>query len=314
MTLFTIAIPTYNNQATISRSIESALAQRYEGDYEVLVVNNASKDETAAVIQGFSEHPKVRIVTNPETCSLFENHNVCFGEARGRYVVFCHADDTLDPGALDIFHRAIEFRGFPHRVALWGHSLYRDYYDNLRSSGFGTGQLFAGLAASRPFMAYGLSPSGTCYCKTFIGIGGFIPTKKSASPSDASSMVRAALAGFRFEMLQDIVLHRHDASTAVAGRKAKELVDAYRDAFEPLLATLDPSMIKALMKQASKNGSVPILFYGGASAMFPRAALKGLLKAALSHPSVLRKGIYRAAVVSATMRLFGSNPGVMDVG
>ena len=42
-----VVIPTYNDEGTIAAAVESALAQRFEGGFEVVVVNDGSTDGTA---------------------------------------------------------------------------------------------------------------------------------------------------------------------------------------------------------------------------------------------------------------------------
>ena len=86
--LFTIAIPTYNNVSTIKNAIDSALNQDYNQDYEVLVVNNASTDSTLEEISAYTGS-KIRIVSNERTVDLFQNHTICFNEAKGFSISLC---------------------------------------------------------------------------------------------------------------------------------------------------------------------------------------------------------------------------------
>ncbi|MGD9558650.1 MAG: glycosyltransferase family 2 protein, partial [Mangrovibacterium sp.] len=51
--LFSIVIPTYNNAATLRKSIESAINHQYHLNYEVLVVNIASTDHTLETLNRF---------------------------------------------------------------------------------------------------------------------------------------------------------------------------------------------------------------------------------------------------------------------
>lgn len=51
----TIAIPTFNNEKTIKRAVESAMSQKYVNQYEILVVNNASTDSTSDTLREISD-------------------------------------------------------------------------------------------------------------------------------------------------------------------------------------------------------------------------------------------------------------------
>ena len=48
-----IVIPAYNEERFIAGAIKAALAQKYEGEFEVIVVDNGSKDKTAEIASSF---------------------------------------------------------------------------------------------------------------------------------------------------------------------------------------------------------------------------------------------------------------------
>ena len=60
MTMITVLIPAYNQSHYLGQAIQSALKQTYQ-DIEVIVVDDASTDDTRAVVHGSSE-PRVRHV------------------------------------------------------------------------------------------------------------------------------------------------------------------------------------------------------------------------------------------------------------
>jgi glycosyltransferase involved in cell wall biosynthesis len=305
---FTIAIPTYNNELTVANAIHSAISQDYPFEYELLIVNNASTDGTLARIEKFLPHPYIRVITNAETCTLYENHNVCLREARGDYVVFCHSDDVLDTAALSIIERRLAQRGFPRRVVMWGHSLYMDFSDELRNAGFRTGELFAGIVATRAFFECGLTASGTCYCKSFIDHGGFFPVTLKAAPSDASSMVMAALKGFRFEMMDDFVFFRTAPSTALPDRPLKAVMADHENAFSFLLAEIDNDAAAKLLFQNRKRQRPSLLFYYSICALFPKAALQGVLKHVIRHPWDLRRQFTRTILYGVLRKILLRTP------
>lgn len=281
--LLTIAIPTFNNAGSVGATVTSALGQSDLDDCEVLVVNNASTDATASVLQEYQVHPALRIVANDATVGLWENHNVCFREARGRYVLFCHADDTLDRNAVRALKRKLEDRNYPERYIVRGHSLFRDYMRALRNAALTTGKLFAGLAATLPFFNGGLTPSGTCYSRELIDHGGFFPVANLA-PSDSSSMVWAALNGFRFEMMEELLFHRRDASTALRKNTRSTRVSHFKAAWEPLLHKINDGTAIDLVRQSQAAQWVNIAFYACLADRAPREIAKRMVIKLLVSP------------------------------
>lgn len=97
--LVTIAIPTHNRAALLHDSVASALAQTYP-NIEVLVSNNASTDDTSAVLRSFND-PRLREIVNPENFGLIRNWNQCVHQATGEYLVILSDDNLLQPTFLE---------------------------------------------------------------------------------------------------------------------------------------------------------------------------------------------------------------------
>jgi glycosyltransferase involved in cell wall biosynthesis len=94
--LVSICIPTYNRAEMVGDAIQSALAQTYPA-IEVLVVDNASTDETPEVVASLAD-PRLRFVRNEKNLGLFGNFNRCIALARGSLIHILHSDDTIPPG------------------------------------------------------------------------------------------------------------------------------------------------------------------------------------------------------------------------
>lgn len=95
-----ICIPTYNYAEFVGRAIETALAQTHE-ELEVIVIDDASTDDTPAVVARFAADERLRSVRNEHNVGLFANFNRCFEEARGEYVKVLCADDWLHPRSIE---------------------------------------------------------------------------------------------------------------------------------------------------------------------------------------------------------------------
>ena len=61
--LFSIVVPTFNREGHLGRSLGSIARQSFS-DYEVIVVDNASTDDTVSVAGGYANRMDLRIVVN----------------------------------------------------------------------------------------------------------------------------------------------------------------------------------------------------------------------------------------------------------
>lgn len=98
--LVTVAIPNYNTAAYIGEAIESAVSQTFH-DIEILIIDNASTDNSRDIIEDWSTRDNRIIVRNFDVyVNATHNWNRCLEYAKGQYIVFLHADDRLKPNFL----------------------------------------------------------------------------------------------------------------------------------------------------------------------------------------------------------------------
>lgn len=90
-----VCIPTYNYAEFLGRAVQSVLDQSF-AEFELLVYDDASTDNTVDVMQPFLADPRVKLVVNEQNQGLFGNFNLAASESRGRYVKYLCADDWLD--------------------------------------------------------------------------------------------------------------------------------------------------------------------------------------------------------------------------
>jgi glycosyltransferase involved in cell wall biosynthesis len=103
-----IVLPTYDRAGLLPRSIASVLAQSDE-DFELIVVDDGSTDDTAAVVAGFRD-PRIHYVALPLNRGLPAARNAGLAVARGRYVAFQDSDDEWRADKLARQRRLLETR------------------------------------------------------------------------------------------------------------------------------------------------------------------------------------------------------------
>lgn len=213
--LLSVLIPAYNNSLTILRCINSVLNQDYSDDYEIIVSDDASTDNTVEVIKTINDK-RIRVVENASNTSAPANHNKLLRLAQSDYVVFLHGDDELMPEALKIISYHLRERLYPQRYILWGHSNYGDvseWASELQHPMLGYNTMFSGVTAKR-VMLYGAAPqpTGTCYSrKAILEIGGF-EERQHFTMWDWLLAEKAAYNYFEFEMCDRLLLKREYSS------------------------------------------------------------------------------------------------------
>ena len=84
-----VIIPTYNRGSWIGGSVESVLSQSFK-DFELLVVDDGSTDDTSSVVATF---PSVRYIREAENSGVSKARNLGLLSARGRFIAFLDSDD-----------------------------------------------------------------------------------------------------------------------------------------------------------------------------------------------------------------------------
>lgn len=97
--LVTVFIPAYNAEHYLREAIESVLAQTL-GDFELLVIDDGSRDGTRAIAEAFAARdPRIAVISR-ENRGRSATRNEAFDRARGRYLAVLDADDLCVPERL----------------------------------------------------------------------------------------------------------------------------------------------------------------------------------------------------------------------
>ena len=97
-----VIIPTYNRASMVCDCVASVLASSFS-DYEVVVVDDCSPDDTGERLQArFSHEPRVRYFRNSVNKQLGGSRNVGAGHARGTYLLFLDDDNLIDSKMLGL--------------------------------------------------------------------------------------------------------------------------------------------------------------------------------------------------------------------
>ncbi len=285
--LITIAIPAYNNEKTIQKTIDSCLIQETDINYEVLIIDDASSDSTPKILLQY-DNQNIRVITLDNRVSMMDNHNLCIKNALGKYILFCHADDTLEDHTIKTFSDKLRKRNYPKKYIVWGHSMFRDFSAKaIDKAGFTYNEMAVGEYAPLMFLYGGLTPSGTLYSReSFLGMGGFLKVDMNASPSDMTTMIYLAMHGFRFEMIDEMILGRETSSTALSDPNIDIYLGELDDAFKYFIAKTEEKQLSKLISSASRQKNKPFnFFYAMAQSSAHRTQIKKIiLRNLLKYP------------------------------
>ena len=109
MPLFSVIIPTYNRASLLREALESVFAQQCQ-DFEVLVVDDGSTDDTETVARSFG--PAVQFLRQ-QNCGPGAARNRGIQAARGIYVAFLDSDDLWFPWTLATFAEIAQRENHP---------------------------------------------------------------------------------------------------------------------------------------------------------------------------------------------------------
>ena len=96
---FSIIVPAHNAAETLEATVDSVRSQQ-EPDWELVIVENGSSDDTASVAQRLAHRdPRIRVLTSTKR-GVGAARNLGLAAASGTWVLFLDADDWIDPSAM----------------------------------------------------------------------------------------------------------------------------------------------------------------------------------------------------------------------
>lgn len=103
---YTILMPTRNRAHLLRSALRCAFAQTYD-DFEIIVSDNDSSDNTPQTVQEFA-HPRLRYVRTPKSMNMPDHWEWAVEHAKGEYITFLCDDDAMSPVALATVAETIE--------------------------------------------------------------------------------------------------------------------------------------------------------------------------------------------------------------
>ena len=99
--LVSIITPVYNSSATLDYSLQSAINQKDIDNWELLLIDDCSSDDSPAILENLQAKDKrIRVFQTPVRSGPAEARNLGLQHARSRHIAFLDADDWWHPAKL----------------------------------------------------------------------------------------------------------------------------------------------------------------------------------------------------------------------
>lgn len=103
-----IIIPVFNGEECLKKAVNSVLRQDFEEDYEIIVINDCSTDNTENIILDFNDKiENFLYIKNEKNLGVNESRNKAINIAKGKYIAFLDADDEWMPEKLSVQYKAM---------------------------------------------------------------------------------------------------------------------------------------------------------------------------------------------------------------
>jgi glycosyltransferase involved in cell wall biosynthesis len=93
-----IIVPVYNAEKYLVRCLDSLIAQTLN-EIEILCVNDGSTDKSVEILNNYAERDSRIRIFHQENKGPGAARNLALDNVKGKYILFCDADDTLEPDA-----------------------------------------------------------------------------------------------------------------------------------------------------------------------------------------------------------------------
>jgi len=97
---FSVIVPTHNRAGLVLKTLNSVLSQTYH-DYEVVVVDDASTDDTEQVLAPLVKDQSIIYIKHERNYERAQSRNTGMRKARGAFVTFLDSDDLMYPTNLE---------------------------------------------------------------------------------------------------------------------------------------------------------------------------------------------------------------------
>lgn len=267
-----VIILNWNGKQYLERCLTSVFSQRYK-DYEVIFVDNASKDGSVDFVR--NRFPKAKVIVNDKNLGFSGGNNVGISEAKGEYIVMLNNDTWVDKNWLK---NLVEAANKDEKVAICvSKVLFMEKPDTINSCGIkvdvdGSGEDIGfgkkdGIKYQRPKEIFAASGGVTLVKKRVFDEIGLFDSTYFLYIEDVDLSWRARLAGYKvmfvptarvFHKLGGANVQNKTVRILTFRNRIKTLIKNY--SFITLLR-LTPTILNSFFKKSTKSERTDLTTY-----------------------------------------------------
>lgn len=237
--MISVIVPARDAAHVLPDQLGALAAQTYREDWEVIVVDNGSHDDTRECALAAADRvPGLRVIEASDRVGVSHARNVGAQVARGEFLFFCDADDRVEADWLEMMARAM-----PDTEALGG-SLDRTTLngpDAALPEGAGTSRLIESLP---PFLPFASGANCGVRASVLRELGGFDEGYVRGG-DDVDFFWRLQLAGYRLDFVPD---------ARIAYRERPTLAGVARQSYD--YASQEPSLFRRFRASGMPRNSL----------------------------------------------------------
>jgi GT2 family glycosyltransferase len=194
-----VVVPVKDGATKLALQLAALAAQQFDGEWEIVVADNGSVEDTAAAAKDLS----IRWVDASARPGAAAARNIGAAHASGEALAFCDADDIVEPGWLAALAAALQTAD----LAAGAFDFHR-----LNPASGENGAVHASLEQQFRFLPAGLGANLAISAATFHQLGGF--AEDLPAGEDVDLCWRAQQSGARFAYAPDAVVAKRERSSA----------------------------------------------------------------------------------------------------
>ncbi|NCB47225.1 glycosyltransferase, partial [bacterium] len=220
-----VVIPVYNAPEDVAKTLKSIAAAKLRKDTEIILIDDASEEETKHILRKFAEeNSQCRFLENEKNLGFIKTCNRGFDEGKGEIVVLLNSD-TMIPQGFDerIENCFVSDKKIAFASPVFTHSGLFNFPATTAEEFYNLDRAIKNVSCGQYPM---ITPEGFCFCcrKSVIEEIGKLDTKFGMGYCEEDDLVMRALAsGYKTVLIDNLCVY-HKSHASFSSERRKEIL------------------------------------------------------------------------------------------